>query len=159
MQPARSLVITPFSTVSTHTFSNVWQNLKGVAIQSKLLFSKMTLHMRKWETNEINILYQIRISIQFASVLQSPGPGKDARNRIGTSGSSLQGTANVRYWKLQLLSIQPHYATVLLLVSDPCSWIARVHWKFCFQSELCWKYDNVEQRSSFYTETVYSGGL
>lgn len=28
MQPARSLVITPFSTVATQTFSNVWENLE-----------------------------------------------------------------------------------------------------------------------------------
>ena len=29
MQPARSLVMAPLSTVSTHTFSRVWANLQG----------------------------------------------------------------------------------------------------------------------------------
>lgn len=47
MQPARSLVITPLSTVSTHTFSNVWQNLKGDNTEGQIMMQKYSGHI-KW---------------------------------------------------------------------------------------------------------------
>lgn len=94
MQPARSLVMTPFSTVSTQTFSNVWENLQGVETQRDTSSWFQSVRARvTWQTDDkltVSILDQVWISIQFASVLQPSGPSKDASNGVGTGGSSLQ---------------------------------------------------------------------
>lgn len=54
-----------------------------------------------WETENnfvVSLLDQVWIPIQFASVLQPSGPGKDARYGVGTGGFSLQ-----REWSHQTL--------------------------------------------------------
>lgn len=94
MQPARSLVMRPFSTVSTQTFSNVWENLHGVETQRDTSsWFQSVRACATWQTDNkltVSILDQVWISIQFASVLQPSGPSKDASNGVGTGGSSLQ---------------------------------------------------------------------
>lgn len=53
-----------------------------------------------------NVLYQIRISVQFASVLQSSGPSKDARDGVGAGWSSLQSkhTFKISYRNVNMSS-------------------------------------------------------
>lgn len=46
MQPARSLVITPSSTVSTHTFSKVWQKLQGDDAGPQIRMHKYSGHVK-----------------------------------------------------------------------------------------------------------------
>lgn len=108
MQPARSLVITPFSTVFTQTFSNVWENLDSNNAEWQIMMWNYIniCHMSKTITEQSDdTLYQVGISVQFASVLQPSGPSKDASNGVSTGRSSLQSkdTVKVTYWNFNML--------------------------------------------------------
>lgn len=86
MQPARSLVMVPLSTVSTHTLSRVWANLQKSQFLSIFAFvsfwdSKMSFY---------NWLNKIRIAIKFASVLQASSPGENTGNRVCAGRSPLK---------------------------------------------------------------------
>lgn len=87
MQPARSLVIVPLSTVSTHTLSRVWENLQ---IKKKRHLENVSSEDHYVYTNLNILLNQVGVAIKFAAMLQASGPGKNAGNGVGACRPSLK---------------------------------------------------------------------
>lgn len=88
MQPARSLVIAPLSTVCTHTFSRVCANLQGIQ-QGEALACLVELWAAPAQALPRSSPDEVLVPIQLSPMLQTPCPGKDAGNRVGTGGPAL----------------------------------------------------------------------
>lgn len=72
MHPARSFVITPFSTVSTQTFSNVWENLEGD--DTPCWVHMMSHYIRLWHMSSDGTSLNHQIAYFIKSVFPSSLP-------------------------------------------------------------------------------------
>lgn len=139
MQPARSLVIAPLSTVCTHTFSRVCANLQGMR-QGEALACWAELWAAPAQALPRSSPDEVLVPIQLSPMLQTPCPGKDAGNRVGTGGPAL-GTGHrvsrepdtAIYLQTQIRLILPatrasglqtlkctHYLLVLSVMAGDC---------------------------------------
>lgn len=91
MHPARSLVIVPLSTVSTHTRSRVWENLKI----NKDIISRCILGYQSEDVRKYGPLYKVIVAVEFATVFQASGPSKDAGNGVGAGWPPLKGETRI----------------------------------------------------------------
>lgn len=125
MQPARSFVIVPLSTVSTQTLSRVSANLvrEGKAEGE----SRAPLGLGRGfppptaapqEGSGLLLLDQLWVAVQLASMLQASGPGEDAGNGVGASGTALREKCKQRAWALGTVAAWPP-TSVLPRTSPP----------------------------------------
>lgn len=89
MQPARSLVIAPLSTVCTHTFSRVCANLQEMRQSEALACWADLCGLLSVQIPPMSSPDEVLVPIQLPSMLQTPCPGEDAGNRVGTGGPAL----------------------------------------------------------------------
>lgn len=93
MQPARSLVMAPLSTVWTHTFSRVCANLQAVG-QSEAPAYRARAGTLPWASPgplPLRSPDEVLVPVQLPPVLQATSPGKDAGNGVRAGRPALGG--------------------------------------------------------------------
>lgn len=93
MQPARSLVMAPLSTVWTHTFSRVCANLQAVG-QSEAPAYRAWARTPPWASSgplPLRSPDEVLVPVQLPPVLQATSPGKDAGNGVRAGRPALGG--------------------------------------------------------------------